>query len=107
MPGSARMVADACQYMEEHFDQRIRVPELARRAGVSASWFIRAFRVAMNVTPHAYLHRVRLVRAHQMVQRGMPLREVAARTGFATMSHLSASYKRAMGRSPRQAIAKK
>ena len=107
MQGSARMVADACRYMEEHFDQRIRVPELARRAGVSASWFIRAFRVAMNVTPHAYLHRVRLVRAHQMVQRGMPLGQVAARTGFATKSHLSSAYKRAMGRSPRDAVAKK
>lgn len=101
------MVADACRFMEERYAERIRVPELARRAGVSPSWFIRAFRRAMHVTPHAYLRRVRLVRAHQMLQRGMPLRQVAARTGFATKSHLSSAYKAAMGRSWKATVAEK
>jgi AraC family transcriptional regulator len=100
------MVAEACRHMEERYAERIRVPELARRAGVSTSWFIREFRRAMRVTPHAYLRRVRLVRAHQMLQRGMPLRLIAARTGFATRSHLSSAYKHVLGRSPRAMVQK-
>ena len=101
------MVADACRFMEERYAERIRVPELARRAGVSPSWFIRAFRQAMQLTPHAYLRRVRIVRAHQMLQRGMTLREVAKRTGFATKSHLASAYKVTMGRSSRAGVAEK
>lgn len=68
---------------------------LANLAGMSRTSFANDFKDAMQVSPGKYLENLRLAIARQLVQTGLGLKQIAARTGYASPSTLS----RALGRS--------
>jgi AraC-like DNA-binding protein len=68
---------------------------LADLAGMSRTSFANYFKDVMRVSPGKYLENLRLATARQMVQTGIGLKQIAARTGYASPSTLS----RALGRS--------
>lgn len=68
---------------------------LASLAGMSRTSFSNYFKEVMQVSPGKYLENMRLDIARQLVQKGIGLKLVAARTGYASPSTLS----RALGRS--------
>jgi AraC-like DNA-binding protein len=67
---------------------------LASLAGMSRTSFANYFKDLMQVSPGKYLENLRLAIARQLVQNGLALKQVAARTGYASPSTLS----RALGR---------
>ncbi|HET6545419.1 MAG TPA: AraC family transcriptional regulator [Rhodanobacteraceae bacterium] len=71
---------------------------LARMASYSPWHFIRAFRVAYGETPHAYLVRQRLERAHRLLH-GSPLAiaEVALASGFENRCAFSRLFRQRFG----------
>jgi len=68
---------------------------LANLAGMSRTSFANDFKDVMQVSPGKYLEKLRLAIARQLVQTGLGLKQIAARTGYASPSTLS----RALGRS--------
>lgn len=68
---------------------------LANLAGMSRTSFANYFKHVMQVPPGKYLENLRLAIARQLVQTGIGLKQIAARTGYASPSTLS----RALGRS--------
>lgn len=77
------------------------VTEIARRCGISVRHLTRGFRAAQGMTLHDYIAEVRLSRAREMLSEGRkPLKVVAAEAGFASPSHFSATFRRAIGCSP-------
>lgn len=68
---------------------------LANLSGMSRTSFANYFKNVMQVPPGKYLENLRLAIARQMVQTGLGLKQIAARTGYASPSTLS----RALGRS--------
>jgi len=68
---------------------------LANLAGMSRTSFANYFKDVMQVPPGKYLENLRLAIARQLVQTGVGLKQIAARTGYASPSTLS----RALGRS--------
>lgn len=68
---------------------------LASLAGMSRTSFANYFKDVMQVSPGKYLENLRLAIARQLVQTGLGLKQIAARTGYASPSTLS----RALGRS--------
>ncbi len=68
---------------------------LANLAGMSRTAFANDFKGVMQVTPGKYLENLRLAIARQLVQSGLGLKQIAARTGYASPSTLSS----ALGRS--------
>jgi AraC-like DNA-binding protein len=68
---------------------------LANLAGMSRTSFANRFKDVMRVSPGKYLENLRLAIARQLVQTGTGLKQIAARTGYASASTLS----RALGRS--------
>ncbi len=54
----------------------------------------------MGVPPHAYLTQLRIARAKQLLARGTPASEVAARVGFFDQSQPSRHFRRAVGTTP-------
>ena len=68
---------------------------LANLAGMSRTSFANYFKEVMQVSPGKYLENLRLAIARQLVQNGIGLKQIAARTGYASPSTLS----RALGRS--------
>jgi AraC-like DNA-binding protein len=61
---------------------------------------LRAFKEATGLPPHAYLTTVRVRRARELLDLGMPPARVAAEVGFTDQAHLTRHFKRAVGVTP-------
>ena len=88
-------------FVEANVDHSILIRDLAGRAGLSRYHFARAFRTSTGITPRAFIERCRIERARALIDTtDQPLAEIAAATGFATQSHLTTAFRRAMGFTP-------
>jgi AraC family transcriptional regulator len=71
---------------------------LARMASYSPWHFIRAFRAAYEETPHAYLVRQRLERAHRMLRASpLAIAEIALASGFENRCAFSRLFRQRYG----------
>jgi AraC-like DNA-binding protein len=79
------------------------VGELARSCGLSRSYFTRRFRAVTRGSPHSLLTSGRVERAkHLLATGGRSISEAAYETGFVDQSHLSQTFQRLVGVTPRQ-----
>ncbi|MGX4585329.1 helix-turn-helix domain-containing protein [Paenibacillus chitinolyticus] len=91
------------EYMKEHLNEELSLQELADRANLSLSQFMRLFKQQTGHTPHNYLIRLRIERSKTLICRGdYSLREIADRVGFADQGHFSRMFKRQIGMTPKQ-----
>ena len=70
---------------------------LAARAGESFRSFHRNFAAATGKSPAAFVALQRIDRARSLILEGLPLKQVAERTGYADVTRLSAAFQRALG----------
>lgn len=90
-------------YMQDHLSEEVRLSELAREAGLSASHFVTCFRRATGQSPHQYLVTQRIERAKTLLKNTqLSLAEIALRTGFSDQSHLTRMMRRHAGATPRR-----
>ena len=88
-------------YMSEHLESSIFIESLARIVSLSASHFTRAFKESFGLAPHAYLTRLRVERAQEMMLTTRePLSQIAVACGLADQSHLSKVFRRQVGQTP-------
>ena len=90
----------ARDYLHAHCTEPVTLTTLARVAGLSCFYFIRVFRTAFGVTPHAYLAMLRLERARQLLRTSSSIAQVAAAVGFSDQSHLTRFFRRVYGMTP-------
>jgi AraC-like DNA-binding protein len=95
----SRMVID---YIRDHFDEKISLPELAELVQINPYVLLRQFRAEIGVTPHDYLQAYRLYRARQFIHGGVRLAEVAVLCGYADQSHFNRQFKQRFGITPGQ-----
>jgi AraC-like DNA-binding protein len=98
----AHMLRSIEEYIDLKLEKDLSVEELASHLGISTSYFARAFRSSVGLTPHAYVMRRRLLRAQELlVSTEHPLTDIALATGFADQSHLCRRFHGMTGVSPR------
>jgi len=98
---AAWQVRRAKEILSTNLDGRVPLKEVARACGLSVSYFSRAFRRSMGVTPHNWLLTLRVEVAKQKLREGrLSLRDVALACGFADQSHLTQVFTRFVGASP-------
>jgi AraC-like DNA-binding protein len=91
----------AKELLDASLDGNVTLAELARVCELSVRQFTRAFRQSTGQSPHAWLTERRLDRAQGLLElTTLPLAEVAARTGFASQSHFTRVFTKALGSSP-------
>jgi AraC-like DNA-binding protein len=95
-----RGVARVKDYIEGNYGEDIRLSDLARIAGLSPFYLIRAFRAETGLPPHAYLASVRVREAQRLLRSGMGLADVAYETGFSSQSHFTTIFKDLIGVTP-------
>ena len=78
----------AAEYIAAHCAQSLRLEDISREAGLSASYLIRAFKQRYGVTPHGFLLSQRVSLARRLVRGGLPLAQVAQDAGFSDQAHL-------------------
>jgi len=88
-------------YVREHLEEQIRGEELATQVSLSVSHFCRAFKESFGDTPHAYVIRLRLALAQElMLATADPLSQIALACGFANQAHLCKLFRRMVGEPP-------
>jgi AraC-like DNA-binding protein len=106
-PGGARAaVARARSHLEERYDERVRLADLAAVARLSPYRLNRLFREEIGVPPHRYQLDVRVDRAKALLARGERIAAVAAAVGFADQSHLTRHFHRLVGLPPSRYVGK-
>ena len=93
-------VARAREILETQLAAPPSLEALASAVNLSPFHFARVFRQATGLPPHAWLKQRRLVRARELLKRGLPALEVAFALGFADQSHLNRQFKQAYGVTP-------
>jgi AraC family transcriptional regulator len=93
------------EYIHGHLHQNLRLVDLSAIAQISPYHFLRLFKQSMGVTPHQYILQCRIDRAKFLVQHSkLSIAEIAMRTGFCDQSHLTRSFKRLVGETPKQLL---
>jgi AraC family transcriptional regulator len=89
------------EYLDAHINASVSIKTLADLAQLSQSYFARAFKASIGVTPYRWLLDARVRRAQQLlVDKGWPLAQVAVESGFADQSHLTRMFRRVTGENP-------
>jgi AraC-like DNA-binding protein len=98
-PGPVRRALD---YMQANLTCDLSVRELAACAGLSPFHFVRCFRKATGLPPHACLTQLRLDHARRLLGCGKSPADAAVAAGFYDQSHLIRRFKRTYGITPGQ-----
>jgi AraC-like DNA-binding protein len=97
-----RVVRRLLEHIDCNIDRQIIVEDLAKVANLSASYFARAFKRSVGLTPHDYLIRRRVERTMELLSdTEMPLSAIALAAGFADQSHFARRFRQHVGVSPR------
>ena|SRR5579883_2748413 len=103
LPTERPRLRKTVDYLQENYASKISIYELANVACISPYHFLRIFRRAYRMSPHAYLTQIRLSRARALLRESdMDLAGCAAVTGFSDQSHLVRNFKRVYGVTPGQ-----
>lgn len=100
IPECREEIEKACDFMEQHFADRIYLYQICRYAGLSKSTLLRAFTKSKGVTPYSYLENIRIGKAKKLLEQGVPPIEAAMQTGFSDQSHFTNYFNRFIGLAP-------
>jgi AraC family transcriptional regulator len=87
-------------YIRENASANLTLEELAGHFDDTPYVFLRRFRRVAGIPPHRYQIQCRVERARRLIERGMPLPEVALETGFCDQSHLNRRFREIFGVAP-------
>ncbi len=94
-------LADAIRLMERTLERPLTIAALTKRLSISQRKLELLFARGLSTSPGAYYLRLRLQVAHRLVRdSGSPIREIALRCGFDSLSAFSRAYSREYGMSP-------
>lgn len=95
-----RPVRRAIELLRERLDDEVTLEGLADHAGIDKFHLCRAFRTQVGLPPHAYLTRLRIMRAKELLAAGVRPSEIAPRVGLYDQSQLNRHFRRLVGTTP-------
>ena len=101
--GRIMKIGQVIAHMESHFDENLKIPDLAKMVGMSTRNFYRFFHRVKGEKPLAYLQRLRVAKgAHILQTSDKSVCEVAMECGFNDSNYFARQFRRILGVSPRQ-----
>lgn len=96
-----KKVIEVCEWMKQHFGERIYADNLAAIAGLSLVHFNAVFKKLYNDSPRAYLHKLRMNNAATMIaQSDEIISHIAFTCGFTDIPHFNRSFQKEFGMPP-------
>ena len=95
-------IRDAQIWAMDNLAADLQGPALARQAGMSERTFRRAFLAETGETSRAFVERIRVEAARQMLEGKLPLQTVAKRCGLESMDTLRRAFVRRFGITPQR-----
>ena len=100
-PKEADKAGSAQSYIRGHCAQpELTVESVCDAIGVSRAWLSREFKQKVGMTPLEYIHRQRLERAKRLIADGLPLEEVALKSGYYSRRSFTEVFKAYEGITP-------
>ena len=101
-----RRISKAIGHLREHFDEQLKMDEIARELGMSVSGFHHHFKSVTSMSPLQFQKHLRLQEARRlMLAEDMDAASAGFRVGYEDPSHFSREYKRYFGAPPHGDIA--
>jgi AraC family transcriptional regulator len=103
-PGSLgrQTFARVREYIDAHMTSDISLNDLAAVAGMAADTFARRFKATTGRAPYAYVIEERIQRAELLLREPeLPISAIAFRCGFSSQSHLTSTFRRLRGMTPK------
>ena len=101
VPCSNSIINSCCNYMEQHFSEKITVDILAQLSNMSQSSFNRLFKKEMNISPIEYLINLRLRKSKKYLREmSNSISDIALKCGFYSASHFSSCFYKQFNLSP-------
>jgi AraC-like DNA-binding protein/ligand-binding sensor protein len=95
------VVTRAKRFIQENQTENIRLGRVAKAVNTSVFHFCKMFKKATGLNFTAYVSRVRVERAKNLLlNRNLRISEIAYEVGFQSLTHFNRVFKRIMGRSP-------
>jgi AraC family transcriptional activator FtrA len=103
-PREGARLSALMEWMQAHLDLDQKVPDLARRAGMSIRTFQRRFEETTGLPPGSWLLQIRIARAQELLEapEDRSLEDIAEAAGFRTVAALRHHFRQRLGLSPGQ-----
>ncbi|HZS47534.1 MAG TPA: AraC family transcriptional regulator [Blastocatellia bacterium] len=102
-----RRISMAIERLREHFDQPLRIDEIARDLGMSVSGFHHHFKSVTAMSPLQFQKQIRLQEARRlMLGEDLDAASAGFRVGYEDPSYFSRDYKKLFGAPPQRDIAR-
>jgi AraC-like DNA-binding protein/mannose-6-phosphate isomerase-like protein (cupin superfamily) len=96
-------VQKGIDYVMAHYDESVTLEALVECSGYSESHFCHRFKSATGYTPFAYLNRVRVIKAAELlVTTNEKITSIASKCGFDNISYFNRVFRKQMHMSPGQ-----
>lgn len=99
-PDHTRPVRRAMEYLRAHITESFTLEDLAEHSGLDKFHLCRSFRAQIGMPPHAYLTQLRIMRAKELLRRGVRASEVAPLVGLYDQAQLTRHFRRIVGTTP-------
>ena len=91
------------EFITTNIHQSLQLTELAACVNLNMYSFVRRFKSTFGCTPHSYVMQRRLACAKDLLSsRSVPLKVVAASSGYSDQSHMTRAFQRAMNCTPKE-----
>ncbi len=95
------VVGLAKEYMWEHLNESIEMPELAEKMHVDYCWFRRNFKKQTGLSPNQYHMQLKFEKAERLLRHtNLTIKEISNQLGYKTQDYFSAIFKKKTGLSP-------
>ena len=89
-------------FLKSHLVERVTLDQIARHCHTSISALSHRYKKETGKTPMNALHRMRIDHAKALILRGFPLKSIGYDLGYSDEFHLSKTFKKITGISPRE-----
>ena len=93
---------EVLKYIIAHLEDELSVETLAREFFISRYYLMHRFKAVTGYTVHQYISQKRLLRAGELIRRGVPVMKAAEQVGFSEYSTFLRAFQNTFHMSPRE-----